>query len=41
MSFCTRYVPFLGMITIIMTDYPKVKYALLAALGTLVLVTRE
>lgn len=35
------YVPYFGMITIIMNDFPKVKYILLGALGLLVLVTRE
>jgi signal peptidase len=35
------YLPYMGMVTIIMTDYPKVKYAVLASLGLLVLTTRE
>jgi signal peptidase len=35
------YLPYMGMVTIIMTDYPKFKYAILAGLGVLVLTTRE
>lgn len=37
----TRYVPYVGMITIIMTDNPILKYALLAVLAGLVLISRE
>lgn len=35
------YLPYMGMVTIVMTDYPKVKYAVLLGLGLLVLTTRE
>ncbi|KAM0682761.1 Signal peptidase complex catalytic subunit [Mitosporidium daphniae] len=35
------YVPYVGMITIIMTDNPILKYALLAVLAGLVLISRE
>ncbi|KAK8393391.1 hypothetical protein O3P69_013409 [Scylla paramamosain] len=35
------YVPFIGIVTIIMNDYPKFKYAVLAGLGLFVLVHRE
>jgi len=35
------YVPYIGMVTIIMNDYPKVKYAVLAALAGFVLLHRE
>lgn len=35
------HVPYVGMVTIIMNDYPKLKYAVLAVLGGMVLLTRE
>ncbi|MPC27818.1 Signal peptidase complex catalytic subunit SEC11C [Portunus trituberculatus] len=35
------YVPFIGIVTIIMNDYPKFKYAVLAGLGIFVLIHRE
>lgn len=35
------FLPYVGMITIIMNDYPKVKYAILALLGLFVLLHRE
>ncbi len=35
------YVPFLGMITIIMNDFPQVKYVILGLLASYVLLTRE
>ncbi|XP_076068623.1 signal peptidase complex catalytic subunit SEC11 homolog C twr [Oratosquilla oratoria] len=35
------FVPLVGVVTIIMNDYPKVKYAVLAGLGLFVLVHRE
>jgi len=35
------FVPYVGMVTIIMNDYPKFKYAVLALLGAFVLVHRE
>ncbi len=36
-----RHVPYLGMLTIIMNDYPQVKFAVLGILGVYVLLTRE
>ena len=33
--------PYFGMLTIYMTDYPKLKYLIIAALGVAVLVNRE
>ncbi|XP_071548611.1 signal peptidase complex catalytic subunit SEC11A isoform X2 [Panulirus ornatus] len=35
------YVPFIGTVTIIMNDYPKFKFAVLAGLGIFVLIHRE
>ncbi|KAL9985555.1 hypothetical protein ACROYT_G007976 [Oculina patagonica] len=35
------FVPYVGMVTILMNDYPKFKYAILAALGLFVLIHRE
>ncbi|EOD21303.1 hypothetical protein EMIHUDRAFT_315879 [Emiliania huxleyi CCMP1516] len=36
-----RYLPYIGMVTIIMNDYPLVKYALVGIMGLFVLTTRE
>lgn len=35
------FVPYVGIVTILMNDYPKLKYAVLALLGLFVLVHRE
>uniref|UniRef100_A0A0R3RZ67 Signal peptidase complex catalytic subunit SEC11 n=1 Tax=Elaeophora elaphi TaxID=1147741 RepID=A0A0R3RZ67_9BILA len=35
------FVPYVGMITILMNDYPKLKYAVLIALGAFVILHRE
>ncbi|ORY83562.1 hypothetical protein BCR35DRAFT_290575 [Leucosporidium creatinivorum] len=35
------YVPYVGYVTILMNDYPKLKYALLAVLGGGILLQRE
>jgi len=35
------FVPYIGMITILMNDYPKLKYAILGLLGVFVLIHRE
>nr|XP_039270798.1 signal peptidase complex catalytic subunit SEC11A-like [Styela clava] len=35
------FVPYVGIVTILMNDYPKLKYAVLALLGMFVLVHRE
>ncbi|XP_073241332.1 signal peptidase complex catalytic subunit SEC11A-like [Porites lutea] len=35
------FVPYIGMVTIIMNDYPKFKYFVLAGLGLFVLIHRE
>ncbi|XP_011804737.1 PREDICTED: signal peptidase complex catalytic subunit SEC11C isoform X4 [Mandrillus leucophaeus] len=35
------FLPYVGMVTIIMNDYPKFKYALLAIMGAYVLLKRE
>lgn len=35
------FVPYVGMVTILMNDYPKFKYFILAALGAFVLLHRE
>ena len=37
----TGFVPYVGMVTILMNDYPKLKYAVLGLLGLFVLVHRE
>ncbi|XP_008947213.1 PREDICTED: signal peptidase complex catalytic subunit SEC11C [Merops nubicus] len=36
-----EFLPYVGMVTIIMNDYPKFKYALLAVMGAYVLLKRE
>ncbi|MCP9258016.1 DNA-directed RNA polymerase II subunit RPB7 [Dirofilaria immitis] len=35
------FVPYVGMVTILMNDYPKLKYAVLIALGAFVILHRE
>jgi signal peptidase len=35
------FVPYIGIVTIIMNDYPQLKYVILGALGVFVLVKRE
>lgn len=35
------YLPYVGMVTIIMNDYPLLKYALIAVLGILVITSHE
>eukprot|EP00118_Oscarella_pearsei_P025400 m.308123 g.308123 ORF g.308123 m.308123 type:complete len:182 (+) comp43413_c0_seq1:49-594(+) len=35
------YLPYVGIVTILMNDYPKLKYLLLASLGLFVLLNRE
>ncbi|XP_045183226.1 signal peptidase complex catalytic subunit SEC11A [Mercenaria mercenaria] len=35
------FVPYVGIVTILMNDYPKFKYAILACLGAFVLIHRE
>jgi signal peptidase len=35
------YLPYVGMVTIIMNDYPYLKYALIGLLGIFVLTSRE
>ncbi|PAA86009.1 hypothetical protein BOX15_Mlig003678g1, partial [Macrostomum lignano] len=35
------FVPYIGMVTIVMNDYPKFKYAVLGLLGIFVLLNRE
>uniref|UniRef100_A0A8C8HQ99 Signal peptidase complex catalytic subunit SEC11 n=1 Tax=Oncorhynchus tshawytscha TaxID=74940 RepID=A0A8C8HQ99_ONCTS len=37
----TWFVPYIGIVTILMNDYPKFKYAVLFLLGLFVLVHRE
>ncbi|XP_051953558.1 signal peptidase complex catalytic subunit SEC11A-like isoform X2 [Xyrauchen texanus] len=36
-----KFVPYIGIVTILMNDYPKFKYAVLCLLGLFVLVHRE
>ncbi|KAM7534701.1 hypothetical protein Aperf_G00000106302 [Anoplocephala perfoliata] len=35
------FLPYIGMVTIIMNDYPKLKYAVLGSLGAFMLINRE
>lgn len=35
------FLPYIGIVTILMNDYPKIKYLILAALGFFVLIHRE
>ncbi|XP_010153766.1 PREDICTED: signal peptidase complex catalytic subunit SEC11A isoform X2 [Eurypyga helias] len=36
-----KFVPYIGIVTILMNDYPKFKYAVLFLLGLFVLIHRE
>lgn len=36
-----RYLPSVGMVTIVMNDYPYLKFALIGLLGLLVLTNKE
>ena len=36
-----RFLPYLGMVTIFMNDYPWLKYALIGTLGLFVLTSKE
>lgn len=36
-----RYLPYVGMVTILMNDYPYLKFLLIAVLGLFVLSNRE
>lgn len=36
-----RYLPYLGMVTIIMNDFPMLKYGLIAVLGLMVVISKE
>ena len=40
---CTacRFLPYVGMVTIIMNDYPMLKYGLIAVLAILVITSKE
>ncbi len=35
------FLPYVGMVTIVMNDYPTLKYALIGVLGLLVLTSKE
>ena len=35
------YLPYIGMVTIIMNDYPMIKYVLIGLMGLFVLTTKE
>jgi hypothetical protein len=37
----TRFLPYVGMITIVMNDYPWLKYTLILGLGLLVMTSKE
>jgi hypothetical protein len=36
-----RFMPYIGMVTILMNDYPQLKYVFLGVLGLFVLIQRE
>ena len=36
-----RYLPYIGMVTIIMNDYPLLKYCLVGLMGLFVLTSKE
>jgi len=38
---CKAYLPLLGTITVLMNDYPAIKYVMLSVLGLIVLTTKE
>ncbi|KAJ3058379.1 hypothetical protein HDU99_006829 [Rhizoclosmatium hyalinum] len=37
----SMYMPYIGMVTIILNDYPQLKVVLLAVMGIFVLITKE
>jgi hypothetical protein len=39
--FLRRFLPYVGMVTIIMNDYPMLKYGLIAVLAVLVITSKE
>lgn len=39
--FGCRFLPYVGMVTIIMNDYPMLKYGLIAVLAVLVITSKE
>lgn len=38
---CRSYLPYIGMVTIIMNDYPLLKYCLVGLMGLFVLTSKE
>jgi signal peptidase len=36
-----RFLPYVGMVTIVMNDYPWLKYGLILVLGVLVVTSKE
>jgi signal peptidase len=38
---CNRFLPYIGYVTIMMNDYPSLKYGLIGMMGFFVLVNRE
>lgn len=36
-----RFLPYVGMVTIVMNDYPMLKYVLIGVLGLLVITSKE
>ena len=41
LAYGLSFLPYIGMVTIVMNDYPQLKYLVLAVLGFFVLVHRE
>ena len=40
-SHCCRFLPYVGQVTIIMNDYPALKYALIGVLAVFVILSKE
>lgn len=38
---CCRFLPYVGQVTIIMNDYPYLKYLLIGVLGLFVIMSKE
>jgi signal peptidase I len=41
LSLCPRYLPYVGMVTIVMNDYPYVKWALIGVLALFVITSKD
>ena len=40
-TYTLRFLPYMGMVTILMNDYPMLKFGLIGALGLLVITSKD